>query len=157
RNGDAASTWRISDSSLSSLRAPTGPGLRRAGAETLRRRRCSHAADRDTPATRHTVASGAGSSMHTASASATEGAPSSPQRPQDVVLQLQLTDLALRISELAFLGWPRPRLQPLTTSLKETPRASRRCRNAERAALPCARARTRATPCRSLLPDREPN
>ena len=80
-NGESASATRISASSSPSFIAPTGPGLRRVIAETLRRRRCSHAADRDTPATRHTVFSGAGSSLLTASASATEGGPSSPVAP----------------------------------------------------------------------------
>jgi hypothetical protein len=41
------------------------------------------------------------------------------QRPQDVDLQLQLADLALRIDQAPVAFRARPRLQPLTTGLKE--------------------------------------
>src|SRR5439155_15226578 len=41
------------------------------------------------------------------------------QRPQDVDLELELTDLALRVSELALFSRPRPRPQPLAARLKE--------------------------------------
>ncbi len=62
-NGESAIARRISPSSARSVMHPTGPGRRRAGAEALRRRRCSHAADLDTPATRQTRASGASSRL----------------------------------------------------------------------------------------------
>jgi len=54
-NGLVASTARISASSSESVIAPTGPERRRGGSEAPRRRRASHAAERDTPATRHTT------------------------------------------------------------------------------------------------------
>src|SRR5947208_6145191 len=48
-NGESASATRISASSSPLFIAPTGPGLRRVIAETLRRRRCSHAATATPP------------------------------------------------------------------------------------------------------------
>jgi hypothetical protein len=82
-NGDSAISRRIAARSSGSGIAPTGPERRRAhrapGSERLRRRRCSHAADLETPATRHTRASGASSRSATFSASATEGGGPSPR------------------------------------------------------------------------------
>jgi hypothetical protein len=88
-NGDSAISRRIAVSSSWSAITPSGPG-RRCGAAALGserllcRRRWSHAADLDTPATRQTPASGASSRPVTFSASATEGAdrprPAAPWR-----------------------------------------------------------------------------
>ena len=64
-----------------SVIAPTGPGRRRGGSEVPRRRRASHAAERDTPAIRHATSRGADSCSLTSSASATEGGRSCPAGP----------------------------------------------------------------------------
>src|SRR3954471_16637790 len=125
-NGDSAISRRIPCSSSRSGSAPTGPGRRRwmgaVGSETLRRRRCSHAADLDTPATRQTRPAARPAVLR-------RSAPRQPRAPthlldqaaQDVVVERELADLALRVSELALLHRPRPTLQPLLARLKKRP------------------------------------
>jgi hypothetical protein len=88
-------------------------------AEARRRRHCSSAADRDTPATRQTV-------FNAAAAPRSPRAPRRPKaplllqkRPQHVDLKLQLADLALRIQQTPIALRRRPRLQPRTTGLEE--------------------------------------
>ncbi len=108
-NGESAITWRIASSSASSVIAPSGPGRRwgcggAVGSEMLRRRRCSHAADLDTPAIRQTRTGRASSRLATFSASATEGGPRPPPAaPWRCRGPSPAPDLALRVSELAVL------------------------------------------------------
>ena len=129
-NGDSAISRRIARAARRRASRRPGPagGGQELGSEALRRRRCSHAADLDTPATRQTRASGGSSRSATFSASATEGGGPSP-RSAPAGCRCPSTARRSCAAPRPGDGPPRarPRLQALPAGRQEllTPRADR--------------------------------